>query len=101
MTDTLPLIHPTVPGSVEGIISLSPRVIQCQECGVTDDPDTVGLPVTARKNAAFVHVLSSLHFHAAPWTTGHTDNPRLCRECRLARGCECGGCGRERVGRVR
>jgi len=35
-----------------GILSLSPRVLQCEECGVTADAATVGLPETALKTAA-------------------------------------------------
>lgn len=70
-----------------GILSLSPRVLQCEECGVTADAATVGLPVTALKQPQLVHLLSGLRFHAHSWPDGRTDNPRLCRACRLARGC--------------
>lgn len=95
----LPLILPTVAGMVAGIVSDAPRVIQCQECGVTDDADSVGLPETGRRNPAMVHILSSLHFHSRPWSGGQVDNPRLCRACRQARECTCVECRSERGGR--
>ena len=94
----LPLLAPTVPGCVEGIISLDPRVLQCQECGATADADSVGLSVTGRQNPAMVHLLSGLHFHPLPWSGGQTDNPRLCRDCRMARSCDCMRCEDERRG---
>lgn len=81
-----------------GILSLSPRVLQCEECGVTADAATVGLPETALKQPQLVHLLSGLRFHTNPWPDGRTDNPRLCRECRLARGCRCWSCDWERRG---
>ena len=37
-----------------GILSLSPRVLQCEECGVTADAATVGLPKTALKQPQIV-----------------------------------------------
>lgn len=94
----LPVIFPTVAGCPSGIVSKFPRVLQCQECGVTADAATVGLPETGLAKPALVHILSDLRFHSRPWTGGHTDNPRLCRVCRLARGCQCHGCRDERRG---
>ena len=98
VTDTLPFIEPTLPNRPNGIISLDPRVLQCQECGVKADADSVGLPESGRQHPALVHILSALHFHSRPWTTGQTDNPRLCRACRLGRGCTCPACNDERRG---
>jgi hypothetical protein len=92
----LPVIFPTVPGCPNGIISREPRILQCQECGVTADAASVGLPESGRRNPALVHILSDLHFHTHPWPDGRTDNFRLCRACRLARGCECWNCRDER-----
>ncbi len=69
-------------GHPPGILSLSPRVLQCEECGVTADAATVGLPETALKQPQLVHLLSGLRFHAHSWPDGRTDNPRLCRACR-------------------
>ena len=86
-------------GHPPGILSLSPRVLQCEECGVTADAATVGLPETALKQPQLVHLLSGLRFHAHSWPDGRTDNPRLCRACRLARGCHCWSCDWERRGR--
>ena len=94
-------IHPTVPGLVNGIISRDPRQIQCQECGCIEDWETTGGRPDRRVNPAMVHILSSLHFHTRTWTSGHADNPRLCRDCRLARGCTCGNCADERHQRMR
>ena len=86
-------------GNPTGILSLTPRVLQCQECGVTADATTIGLPVTALAKPQLVHLLSGLRFHAHSWPDGRTDNPRLCRDCRLARGCRCWSCDWERRGR--
>ncbi len=90
-------IQPTVPGMVEGIISDRPRILQCQECGVTDDAASVGSPQLGLRKPVVVHLRSSLRFHSVqPWPDGRTDNPRLCRDCRLARGCHCQRCDEER-----
>ena len=35
MTDTLPLLLPTVPGKVHGIVSLDPPTVQCDGCCAT------------------------------------------------------------------
>ena len=35
MTDTLPLLLPTVPGKVHGIVSLDPPTVQCDGCAAT------------------------------------------------------------------
>lgn len=78
-TGELPLIYPSVNG-VPGVISRDPIRIQCQGCGRIEPLKTGNL----------------LRFHAAPWTSGHTDNPRLCVACRIARGCICVWCADER-----
>lgn len=93
------IIEPTIPGTVNGIVSLDPRVLQCQDCGAKDDADTVGLPETARKRPNLVHIRSSMRFHVGGWDGDPDNNPRLCRDCRLARGCTCGSCEYERGGR--
>ena len=79
-----------------GVLSARPMRLQCEACGLTDDAESRGWPEGG------VLVLSTIHHHGrASWTTGHTDNPRLCRTCRLARGCQCDGCKWERQGRAR
>ena len=35
MTDTLPLLLPTVPGKVHGIVSVDPPTVQCDGCAAT------------------------------------------------------------------
>lgn len=77
-----------------GVVSITPRILECQECGVRDDADTVGLPRSARANPNLVHVCSTLRFHPRGWPDG--TNPRLCKQCRLARGCKCWRCEWER-----
>ncbi len=69
---TLPLIYPTGPGNALGVISDHPRILQSQECGVTDDPETLGVPLGGVRNPSLVHILSSLRFHSREWTSGHT-----------------------------
>lgn len=99
--EALPALWPTVPGCVDGIVSLSPAIIQCRECGVTDTCESVGLPSKAgeRGELAIVVILSDIRFHPRTWDDGRTDNPRLCRPCRLARGCTCQHCNDERKSR--
>lgn len=84
-------------GDPSGIVSITPRVLRCEECGVTADAASVGLPATALHKPQLVHLLSGLHFHSQPWPDDRTDNPRLCRACRVARGCHCWNCGRDRT----
>lgn len=93
-TPTLPVIYPTVPGKVEGIISVDPLRVQCQECGLLGDAESVGLRTSAVENTALVIILSGIHFHWPDWPDG--TNPRLCRPCRLARGCTCSWCADDR-----
>ena len=81
MSDTLPIILPTVPGRVEGIVSLDPPMVQCQGCGATYAGRTLGLTVL-RSNILF-------HQHRSP---------RLCKACRLALNCDCGSCRYDRTG---
>lgn len=90
----LPLIYPSATG-VPGIISVDPVAIQCQECARIDTVESLGLGEWARHGCRLV-VHSRIRFHPSPWTSGHTDNPRLCIACRLARGCECTRCSDER-----
>jgi|JI8StandDraft_1071087.scaffolds.fasta_scaffold70942_1 hypothetical protein len=82
--------------AVPGIVSLDPRVLECEECRASADADTIGLPITGRRNPAMVHLLSGFKFHHLDWPDG--SNPRLCRRCRLARGCTCHACEVERRG---
>ena len=90
--------RPTLPGKAEGIVGLDPIEIQCRGCGAVDNPDTLRIARDHPRAVALVILLSSIHFHARPWTTGHTDNPRLCKQCRQARGCRCEACSYERRG---
>ena len=84
-------IYPTAPGCVEGIISRDPVRIQCQECGRIDSALSLGLK---RTTPAAVIQASTIRFHPAGW--GDKTDPRLCRVCRLARGCTCHRCTEER-----
>lgn len=87
--------RPTLPGMVEGIVCLEPFTIQCRECGAVDTQESVRAPAS-RPHVTVL--LSSIRFHPTVWTTGHTDNPRLCKACRQARGCQCESCSAERRG---
>lgn len=87
---TLPLIEPPAPGCIDGIVSVDPPRVQCQECGVIADRDSLGLK---RGGIGLVVICSGIRFHAKPWPDG---NPRLCRACRVSRGCTCVVCAWER-----
>lgn len=77
---------PSLPGWSDGLIGRDPWVVVCRDCGTT-----------ASDNWLFRLVaMDGFHFHSAPWPDG--TNPRLCRACRLARGCDCYGCEVERHG---
>lgn len=68
---------PTVEGCTAGIVSLEPFTLQCAECGA--------LEVPARP------VLMTTRFHRPAYAV------RQCVACRLAMGCDCWGCNRERA----
>ena len=80
MTDTLPLLLPTLPGKVAGIVSEDPPTVQCQDCAATQSGTWHRIIAGA----------DGFHFHAG-WIDG--TNPRLCRPCRIARH-ESDQCGR-------
>lgn len=73
---------PTLPGVVDGIISIDPPRLQCRGCGRIDEgkPGKMNLLI----------ITSDIYFHGAGWPDG--TNPRLCQTCRLARGCDCSRC---------
>lgn len=85
------VIRPTLPGKVAGVVCMEPFTVQCQACGV----EASG---TGRNAVSLVVLTSGILFHPTAWTTGHTDNPRMCRDCRMGRGCECHRCKDERRG---
>lgn len=93
--------HPEAPARASdllddapGIINRDPYTVQCAQCGATDDPDTLGVPISGRRNPNLVLVLTTIRFHAKGWDDG--TNPRLCQQCRLARGCTCWSCAAAR-----
>jgi hypothetical protein len=64
--DTLPLLYATVPGKVAGIIAVDPYVVQCHDCGATQEcPRPADL------------ILCGYRFHVCEGPTGI----RRCREC--------------------
>jgi hypothetical protein len=67
---------PTMPGLVDGIVSLDPPQVQCRGCGV------IATGVTGK--AAFLILTANIVFHAADRTK------RLCADCRA--GCTCMTC---------
>lgn len=81
---TLPLLRPTLPGRVEGYVCDNPPTVQCQECGAEFTHRHIGVLITT----------SGCQFHHGGWPDG--TNPRLCRDCRLARGCHCATCDSSR-----
>ena len=78
---------PTLPGHVEGVVehTLVDWAVQCRECG------RIG-----RGTRVLLAILDGgIRFHEWPDGT----NPRLCRDCRQTRGCNCWTCSEERKGR--
>lgn len=77
---------PTLPGMVDGIVGhdLLGWTVQCADCHDTVTAPKIWQAIQDR----------GMRFH--PWPDG--TNPRLCRACRLARGCDCHGCECERQG---
>jgi len=68
---------PTIPGLVDGVVSMRPPIIQCRGCGVTATGET--------GKAALLILTCGIKFHVADdYTT------RLCRDCRA--GCQCFTC---------
>jgi hypothetical protein len=67
---------PTMPGLVDGIVSLDPPQIQCRGCGV------IATGVTGK--AALLVLTAGILFHAAD------RSKRLCAACRT--GCTCMTC---------
>ena len=72
MTDTLPLLLPTVPGKAHGIVSLDPPTVQCDGCCATYTGRTLARAVLG----------SGFHFNPA----SRGDDRRLCRACAKAAG---------------
>lgn len=91
---------PTVPGQPEGVVEVSPGAVQCQQCGRIDNPETLrivhdnGRMFDGTPALAVVVQSSSIRFHTPAWPDG--TNPRLCRPCRVAKGCRCESCWFER-----
>ena len=67
MTDTLPLLLPTVPGKVHGIVSLDPPTVQCDACAATYTAPTLARAVLG----------SGFHFNPRR----EHDKRRLCEAC--------------------
>ena len=78
---------PTLPGHLEGVVehTLVDWAVQCRECGRIGRGPRVLLAILD----------GGIRFHEWPDGT----NPRLCRDCRLSRGCSCWTCSEERKGR--
>ena len=72
MTDTLPLLLPTLPGKAHGIVSLDPPTVQCDACAATYTAPTLARAV----------IDSEFHFNPR---RAH-DPRRLCRDCAKAAG---------------
>lgn len=71
MTDTLPMLLPTLPGKVDGIVSEDPPTVQCQDCAAT-------------KSGNWYQIIGGAEgFRFHQWSDG--TNPRLCKPCRIAR----------------
>lgn len=74
-----PVQLPTVPGCVDGIVSLDPPRVQCRGCGV--------IASGAPGKLALLVLTCRIHFHVADGRTR-----RLCADCRA--GCTCVTCRR-------
>lgn len=82
MTNTLPLLLPTVPDMVSGIVSLDPFTLQCADCGDT----------ASGERPASTVILSGFHFHVCEGR----DGVRRCPTCLTAvkKACPSGRCKR-------
>ena len=78
---------PTLDDCVDGVICDDPWTVACRDCGRTGTGKHVLLAILDGDDC---------RFHIGGWPDG--TNPRLCRACRLARGCDCYGCQCEREG---
>ena len=76
MSDTLPLLLPTVPGKAHGIVSLNPPTVQCDGCCATYTGRTLARAVLG----------SGFHFNPQREHDDREDNRRLCRDCAKAAG---------------
>lgn len=74
--------RPTLPGKVDGIISMDPFTLQCRDCGETYVGERPALSV----------ILSGFHFHVCEGR----DGVRRCPEClaRVIAECASGRCKR-------
>lgn len=83
---TEPAQLPTLPGFIDGWVGkgASGWAVQCRECGRIGRGRRAGLAVMD----------GGIRFHK--WPDG--SNPRLCRECRQLRACNCLSCADERRG---
>lgn len=77
MTDQL-LQQPTIPGKVDGFISVDPWQIQCRECGV----------ITTKPDESRIAIWVIL----ARFTFCPVDNVRRCPECRADHRKTCDRC---------
>jgi hypothetical protein len=89
---SLPERLPDLPGMVTGIVGVreGPKgklyTLQCERCFVTEEPEHL--------------VLMTIHFHSR---SRDGENPRLCRDCRIAAysGCPCDGCRDDAISKRR
>lgn len=77
------------------LLDIEQTRVTCAACGIYADAATINLQA-ARRRPLLVPILSHIHHHGAPWTSGHHDDPPLCPACRLARNCHCHTCSAER-----
>ena len=82
MTDTLPLLLPTAPGKVHGIVSLDPPTVQYDGCAKLADHRTLGL---SSDHHNITIITCGIEFN--PRLSG-IDDRRLCRDCAKEAGWE-------------
>lgn len=91
--------HPdSIPDAPRGVLSIAPRVLVCEQRHARADAASVGNPAVVDRHPGIVETLSHFGFHRGGWSSSD-DDPRLCRPCRLARGCGCDRCENERSAR--
>lgn len=84
-TQQAPVLLPTLPGFVTGIVGVDPLVLQCHDCGVTT--------TRTERTAAAGIILSGFHFHICEGRSG----VRRCPACLSAvrAGCDREHCRRQ------
>ena len=82
MSDSLPILYPTVEGKVQGIICMDPFTLQCGECA--------DIHCCGRKLSLCIQTCGWV-FHVHEIRPGYSQ-PRRCRDCLAKVEADCSQC---------